>query len=323
MAPPTDLADLAAEILAHGVVAALVAQLVIRRLPLTAPRARVAFRTCVLVLPLVLPLVLRAVAPCRGSDVFADLALFSTARWNRVTLAGVGLRDLGLMAAAALGIVLLVPDLLRVLAAWRLDLRAERSPLPPAHPAAAAVSALVREFVPILGAPPTRVDVVESTFPLLHCHGIARPAIVVSRSVVEALPDDQLRAAVAHEVAHVARHDVLRGWMLLALRVLQWFNPVAQLFGRRATQEMEWEADRVAAGATRAPLAIARALLWSVRTRDAQFLGVLARGRAAVIEERCRRLLDYDGGTGPSDAPVGPAVAALGAALSVLLFFVV
>lgn len=323
MASPTDLADLAAEVLAHGVVAALVAQLVIRRLPLHAPRARVAFRTCVLVLPLVLPLVLRVLAPFRGGDAFADLALFSTARWNRVTLGGVGLRDLGLMAAALLGGVLLVPDLLRVLAARRLDRRAERSPLPAHHPAAAAIGALVGEFVPLLGAPPTRVDVVESAFPLLHCHGIARPAIVVSRGVVESLPDDQLRAAVAHEVAHVARHDVLRGWMLLALRVLQWFNPVAQLFGRRATQEMEWEADRVATTLTRAPLAIARALLWSVRTRDAEFLGVLARGRATVIEERCRRLLDYDGGTGADDAPAGSAVAGLAAVLSVLLFFVV
>lgn len=323
MAPPTDLVDLAAEVLAHGVVAALVAQLVIRRLPLHAPRARVAFRTCVLVLPLVLPLALHALAPFRSGDAFADLALFSTARWNRVTVGGVGLRDVGLMGAALLGVVLLVPDVLRVIAAWRFDLRTERSPLPPAHPAATAIATLVEEFVPALGAPPTRVDVVESAFPLLHCHGMARPAIVASRGVVEGLPHDQLRAAVAHEVAHVTRHDVLRGWMLLTLRVLQWFNPVAQLFGRRATQEMEWEADRVAAAVTRAPLSIARALLWSVRTRDAQFLGVLARGRAAVIEERCQRLLDYDGGIGPADTPVGPAVTGLAAALSVLLFFVV
>jgi Zn-dependent protease with chaperone function len=166
------------------------------------------------------------------------------------------------------------------------------------------------------------VDVVETPARLLHCHGAWRPGLVASRGVVDGLPRDQLRTAVVHEVAHIVRHDVLRGWGLLALRLAQWFNPVAQLFGRRATQEMEWEADRVAATVTGAPLGLARALIWSVRGRDAQFLGVLGRGRAGVIEERCRRLLDYDPDIDAVAPHVAPAVAGLVAGLATLLFFV-
>jgi len=320
VASPTDLA---AEILAHGVVAALVVQVVIRRVPVRAPVARLAFRTCVLVLPLVLPFMLRWLAPCRGTEAFTDLALFSTARWNRLAIAGVGLRDLGLLVAALLGIVLLVPDLLHLLAARRLDLRAERTPLPADHPVVTAFTALVDDTVPVMGAPPTRVDIVETPARLLHCHGAWRPAIVASRGVVDGLPRDQLRAAVVHEVAHIARHDVLRGWVLLVLRLVQWFNPVAQLFGRRAAQEMEWEADRVAATVTGTPLALARALIWSVRGRDAQFLGVLGRGRASIIEERCRRLLDYDPDTDAVAPRMAPAMTGLVAALATLLFFVI
>jgi Zn-dependent protease with chaperone function len=165
--------------------------------------------------------------------------------------------------------------------------------------------------------------VFETPAAVLHYHGVSSPTIVAARGIADRLPADQLRAAIAHELAHVRRRDVVHGWILLALRLGQWFNPVAQVVGRRAVQEMEWEADRVAAQVTGEPLAIARALVSTARARDTEFLGLLGRSRISAVEERCQRLLALD-----PEAPTAsrtswtPELALTALGLGVLLFFV-
>ena len=315
--------DLAAEVLAHGIVAAAAVQLLIRRLPVAAPALRLRYRLLALALPLLLAPAFLVLAPFRRDDWFTDLALFDSARWQRIEVAGLGLRDAGLALVAVLGLVLLLPDVVRLFVHWRRDLRAIRHHVPGDDPAAIRLRDEVAAIARQMEVRPPRLMVFDTPAAVLHCRGALRPTIVAARGIVERLEPDQLQAAIAHELAHMQRRDVWHSWALLALRAAQWFNPVAQVLGRRAVQETEWEADRVAAAVTGRPLSIARALVTSVRGRDTEFLGLLGRSRISAVEARCRRLVTMHRGAdhpSPPHAWREPAVAAVG--LAVLLFFV-
>jgi Zn-dependent protease with chaperone function len=315
--------DLAAEVLAHGVIAANVVQLLIRRVPVLAPASRLAYRVSALTLPLVLPPLLHLAAPFRRDEWFADVSLFATVHWQRLTLAGLPARDLGLVVLAAAGALLLLPDVARIVRAGARGWRTERRRLPAGDPLVATLHAEVADVAATLAVAPPAVVVCDTAAVRLHCHGPYRPVIVASRGAVERLPREQLRAAIAHELAHVWRRDIVRGWLLMGLRLVQWFNPVAQIVGRRAVQEMELEADRLAAAATGQPLAIARALVSSVRERDTDYLGLLGRSRISAFEERCRRLLEIDARPDAFPPRSWAELAAANLGVAALLFFVV
>lgn len=196
----------------------------------------------------------------------------------------------------------------------------------PANPLGVnGLRALVGELSATAGVAPPRVDVVEAPGPLLLCTGVRRSRLLVSPALFELLDEGELRGAVAHELSHVRRHDVLGSWVLLALRVLQAFNPVAQVLGRTVAWETELRADADAARWTGRPAALASALLKVFGTPDLAPLAGLAlsaqlqRARASALETRCRLLLDPPAASkGPG--PVLFTTAALG--LAVLLFFV-
>jgi Zn-dependent protease with chaperone function len=315
--------DLLTEVLVHGVVAAAVVQLLIRRLPITSPALRLNYRVFALALPLVLAPGLHLLAPFRSNDWFSDVAVFTSARWQRFAVAGIGLRDLGFWTFALLGLLLLLPDVIRLVTYWRRDRTAVREHAPAGDEAVVRLQDQVTAIARDMGVKAPRLLVFDTPAAVLHCRGILVPTIVAARGVADRLSPDQLRAAIAHELAHVRRRDVVHSWILLALRLAQWFNPVAQVVGRRAVQEMEWEADRVAARVTGEPLAIARALVSTARARDTEFLGLLGRSRISAVEERCERLLTLDqAAPEPGPASWRPDLALTGLGLGALLFFV-
>lgn len=320
MTGPTDLV---AEVLAHSAIVATVVQLVIRRAPVWAPAARLRYRVATLVLPVVVVPLFHALAPQRADPAFADAALLSTAQWTRLRAFGVSARDLAIAPAAAIGALLLVRDALRAVAHWRHD-RAWREAGRRDLAASSRIERAVWSVAGSLCVAPPRVRVAETDAAILHCHGLWKPTLVIGRGFADRLGDAQLDAALAHELAHLAHRDVAMSWALMALRVVQWFNPIAQVVARRAIQEMEWRADDTAVAATGLPTALARAIIASVRRGgDVEFLGVLRGSRTTAVEERCHRLIARSRGQA---APVDWApwdLAASTAGLTVLLFFVV
>jgi Zn-dependent protease with chaperone function len=312
--------DLAVESLVHGLVTAVTIEVLIRRVPIETPGDRFGYRLATLVLPLALPPLFLWLAPWRASDTFADLALLSVRRWDEIRLGGMRVHVLALSTLGVAGVWLLAHDLWSSARHWWHDRRASR-----VHQAPADIPPIVGRAIAQLstrsGLPPPPVVLLDGPAAVLHCRGLREPWIYLSRPVVDRLSDDELTGAIAHELSHVARRDVARTWILTALRVLHWFNPVAQLVARQAAQEIEWRADADAAAAIGRPVALARALLSCVRGRDTEFLGLLGRGRVAALERRCRRLL---AGV-PAHAGLGRPVDLLltGAAIGTLLFFVV
>jgi Zn-dependent protease with chaperone function len=185
-----------------------------------------------------------------------------------------------------------------------------------------------------VSAPP--LVVLDEDAMVLQCAGVRRPSVVVSRAACDALDDQELEGALAHEIAHLERRDPALGWILIGVRVLLWFNPVVQVVARGVTQELERRADERAAEATGDRVALAAALLKVFRATDGAYRaprwpvpGLDAGGRAvtrfrtAALEVRCRRLLD------PAARPVTPRgladaqVLLAGAGMIALLFFVV
>jgi Zn-dependent protease with chaperone function len=319
----TSATDLVAEVLVHSAIVAAVVQLVVRRVPVTSPSARLRYRVVTLVLPIATVPLYHLLAPGRLEPAFADIALFSTRQWTRLDVLGVTVRDLAMAPAIVLGSLLMLRDAFRALAHWRHD-RAWRDARRGDETSRGRLEREVWSLAASLRVPPPRVHLVDTTAAVLHCHGLWRPTLVVGCEFTGRLSDAQLQAALAHELAHLRHRDLAMSWMLMVLRVAQWFNPVGQVIARRAIQEMEWRADDTAVAATGQPAALARALLASARRGgEMEFMGVLRGSRTGAIEERCRRLIDRSrGGAAPAEWIPWDAAASAGG-LALLLYFVV
>jgi len=87
-----------------------------------------------------------------------------------------------------------------------------------------------------------------------------RPVVLLPMSVVARMPADMLEALLAHELAHVRRHDYLVNLLQNVLEALLFFHPVVWWLSHRMRVEREHVADRLAADAIGDPRRLAHAL---------------------------------------------------------------
>ncbi len=323
-------ADLLAQASFHTLVASLYVEALVRTWRAREPGQRIALRLTALGYPLVLFPALVLLFPIREGDAFREeVALLVGRSWQELRFLGASLFQWWVVGVSGLGLALLLMDLVPFLARRR-----GASPPAPARGVgeAAALDLEVAALSARLGirrAPP--VAWVDRGAPMLFCTGVLRPAVVVSRGAVGLLDPEELRAALAHELAHLARRDPAASWGVLCARVLMWFNPAFQVVARAVARDAEWLADERAAAACGDRLALASGLLKLHRAtsgrgmrRPLPFAAALseplARVRSRDIEVRCRRLLD----PAAPRLPFGGARVALAAlSLTALLFFVV
>jgi Zn-dependent protease with chaperone function len=125
--------------------------------------------------------------------------------------------------------------------------------------------------------------------------GFRRPTIVISRDVLTVLGDQELRAVLAHEIAHIRRRDYFLNWLGVVLRAVLFYLPPWPVAWQVLAEVREHRADRLAAAYTADPLTLASALIkvWRYtpgRLAPGGAVGLLARpGR---LEARIRRLLE-------------------------------
>jgi Zn-dependent protease with chaperone function len=320
--------EIAAQAILHTLVASLFVEALVRSWRVRAPRQRMALRLVGLGYPLLVFPAVAAVFPFRGGDDFRDAwALFSGRRWDDLHFLGVGLVGWWVAAFAAAGAALFLLDLVPLLAARR------RPPPAPSEPDPGSASALeeVPRLAAALGIAAPPVVFLDRDQPVLFCTGVRRHAIVVSRGAVRLLDREELRAALAHELAHLARHDPAASWVVMAARALMAFNPAFQVLSRAIAKDAEWLADDEAARVCGDRLALASGLIKLHRAVGAgpavrrvlplaaALVEPLDRARSLDVEVRCRRLLE----DAPAPLPFGPARVLLAAAsISGLLFFV-
>ena len=90
--------------------------------------------------------------------------------------------------------------------------------------------------------------------------GWLRPVVLVPTALVVRMPVDLVEALLAHELAHVRRHDYLVNLLQSLAEALLFYHPVTWWLSRRIRIEREHVADRLAAEVTGEPRRLALAL---------------------------------------------------------------
>lgn len=126
--------------------------------------------------------------------------------------------------------------------------------------------------------------------------GILKPVVLLPASCLARVSPPQLEAILAHELAHLRRHDVLANLVHMAIEGLFFFNPFAWWIGRQIRLEREVCCDALAVTATGEPLTYAQTLASLVAPPDLTPLAppapmpALGQARNPILE-RLRRLL--------------------------------
>jgi beta-lactamase regulating signal transducer with metallopeptidase domain/peptidoglycan/xylan/chitin deacetylase (PgdA/CDA1 family) len=130
--------------------------------------------------------------------------------------------------------------------------------------------------------------------------GWLRPVILVPLSVLTGLCAQQVEALLAHELAHIRRHDYLVNLLQTALETLLFYHPAVWWVSRRIRVEREHCCDDLAVAACGDVLGYARALtmLEQLRGREAEQFAMAATGGGSLLK-RIRRLV----GTPASSSP--------------------
>jgi beta-lactamase regulating signal transducer with metallopeptidase domain len=95
-----------------------------------------------------------------------------------------------------------------------------------------------------LSAPPELRISSEVESPMLI--GWRRPVILISESIAQSFSKEELRHILLHEMAHVARKDILINWLSAILLSLHWLNPALWWALGRMRQDQEMAADALA-----------------------------------------------------------------------------
>jgi Zn-dependent protease with chaperone function len=142
--------------------------------------------------------------------------------------------------------------------------------------------------------------VVEADFPIVAVVGILKPRLILARSVVERCSADELEAILAHEHAHLRRHDNARRALLQSLPDPLGWLPISRAIDRAWHDVTEEAADDAAAASgesirvhlASALVRVARLAPAAPRVLD---LPASALFRGEPLERRIRRLLDRSG----------------------------
>jgi BlaR1 peptidase M56 len=145
----------------------------------------------------------------------------------------------------------------------------------------------------------TPVLAISSSFPVVAVVGLVRQRVIVARSVLNSCTPDEVRAILAHEQAHVDRHDnIRRALFTMAPDVLSWL-PLSKRMLEAWHDACEGAADAAASRlGERGRLLLAQALIRVARLALASGspavhdLPASALYRGEDLDARIRRLLE-------------------------------
>ena len=166
-----------------------------------------------------------------------------------------------LLAAWLLG---LSAGLGRIATAWRRACALSRASRPLADDALQADAADLAPRLGLRRVPPLHV-VGGLASPLLL--GLGRPAILLPAFVVSGSPRPELRLMLAHEMAHLARRDLLWNALPLLAQRLFFFHPLVWLAGHEWALAQEIACDALAVETTGTPPSAYGRMLLSIATR--------------------------------------------------------
>ena len=140
--------------------------------------------------------------------------------------------------------------------------------------------------------------------------GWVKPVVFLPARIFTGLSDEQIEALIAHELAHVSRHDYLVNLVQSVLEALLFYHPAVWWISRGIRIEREYCCDDLAVAATHDGLSYAHALtaLESWRSKQPQ-MGVSTLGGSLM--QRIQRLVGVEPVTKPGPLRPFHALAAL------------
>jgi beta-lactamase regulating signal transducer with metallopeptidase domain len=131
--------------------------------------------------------------------------------------------------------------------------------------------------------------------------GWIRPVVLLPASAISGLAPSQIEALLAHELAHIRRHDYLVNLLQTAIETLLFYHPAVWWVGRQMRTERENCCDDLAVAVCGDALVYARALTELEKIRIATPRLVMAANSGSLLQ-RVRRLLDprCDSASSPS-----------------------
>ncbi len=242
----------------HSFVALLVVETAIVIWEMDNHLDRFRHRLIIIIAPILMYPVFQLAFPSRGGFFFReDLALFDSARWFRLDVRGVAAGAwlfVGILAFSTAVMVVqeLVPVMRRVLTVQK---GVERTAV-----ALPCVQGIVDDLANRLNLRPPPIRVVDDDFPCIFTTGARNPSLVLSTGLLETLNKEELRSALAHELAHVLRDSNLTTFVVYLVRLLMFYNPVSLLVFRRLVQDDEHVCDDITVSLTGDGRALAGAL---------------------------------------------------------------
>ena len=143
--------------------------------------------------------------------------------------------------------------------------------------------------------------------------GWLKPVVLLPASALAGLAPNQTEAILAHELAHIRRHDYIVNLFQTVVETLLFYHPAVWWLSRRIRAERENCCDDLAVSLCGDPVAYAAALAELEGLRSATGSLVLAASGGSLLQ-RVRRLLGV-----PTHAGRAPGWLAVGAALLVLI----
>jgi len=119
--------------------------------------------------------------------------------------------------------------------------------------------------------------------------GTIRPAILLPASTLTGLTPDQIEMILAHELAHIRRHDFLINLLQAFVETLMFYHPAVWWMSRRVRIERENCCDDMAVAVCGNPLQYAKALTRLEELR-AEALPVVVAANGGSLLDRIRRI---------------------------------
>ncbi|HBO42332.1 MAG TPA: hypothetical protein DD670_00005, partial [Planctomycetaceae bacterium] len=125
--------------------------------------------------------------------------------------------------------------------------------------------------------------------------GHLRPIILLPAAMLTGLTPRQLEAVLAHELAHVRRHDYLVNWIQTAIETVLFYHPAVWWVSREIRQERENCCDDLALSVCNDRIVYARALARVAELRSARYRSAVAETAVAAtggsLLDRIRRIV--------------------------------
>jgi len=90
----------------------------------------------------------------------------------------------------------------------------------------ARMSSLMQECTGKLGIRKNLPIIITNRIEAPCLYGIVSPKLLLPKSLVNRLTEENIRHIFIHELAHYKRNDILINWLAVAAQIVHWFNPL-------------------------------------------------------------------------------------------------